>query len=139
MTTVNTVKRPVALVLICLATGATASDGPACGTPIDVADVLVIDTQDENAETQDKHEVLKTARMKDGTWPFKSEGSQAQTVRMATRYAAIQGCDVLVLGPMTQADWQNYGPAGTSDGRGGGNVEVRKYLALRFGVRAQPD
>lgn len=108
---------------------------PQCGDRIDVGDVLVIDTEDDSPETAEKLKLIQSARMDERVWPFKNQGSRVQTIRGATRWAARSGCNVLVLGAMTESDVR-HSAMGTSDGRGGGNVELRKYLSLRVGVHA---
>lgn len=127
------------LCLFLFASDASARPGPEewpkCGERVDVSDVLVIDTENESAETSEKLELIKTARMNERTWPFKNRGSRVQTVRSATRWAAGQGCNVLVIGPMTDVDLRTYGGMGTMDTSGGQGVELRKYLSVRVGVR----
>lgn len=107
-------------------------DMPRCGTPIAEEAVLVVDTEGQESLSPELAARIGPFDLAvEKPLAIKARSSEEDSVRSARRLVAHQGCDVLLLGAMTEES------AIIGDGLRGGNSRrvSNSYLLFHMGQR----
>ena len=129
----------LALTLL-LAVGAQAqtfnSGSPDCGPVLDLGDVQVVDVPSEDSDVQVD---VSGVRMLDGAWRIRAGSSRLASVNAARRWAARNGCHLVILGPEFTEEQDLGIGMGSSSQPNSGPRAFRRYAPVRFGIRVQTD
>ncbi|NIP17128.1 MAG: hypothetical protein GWM87_02420 [Xanthomonadales bacterium] len=111
---------------------------PNCGSPVTVDRVMVVDL---SAEEGMDGPVIADAEpyrlISDTAVAVKSTGSRVRTIRSATRLAARNGCDLLIIGPFEESRSPIHSAPASNRG---GSSTLKRFLMVHMGVRqGEPD